>query len=134
MDRVYYSVLNRTRATLLARRAEAACSPAARMKGLMGRPLEKFPSGSGLWIFPSNGIHTFGMRFPIDAVYLDSRRRVVRIYKRLVPKRIAALSVRTRSVLELPAGTLEAARTQVGDELEFRPLTTEETAGNKERA
>jgi hypothetical protein len=96
------------------------------MKGLMGRAPEHFPPGSGLWILPSNGIHTFGMRFPIDAAYLDSHRRVVRVYKRLVPSRIAALSFRAKSVLELPAGTLEAARTEVGDELEFHPLPQHE--------
>ena len=122
MQREFYAVLNRTRGILLASKAEEANSPGTRMKGLMGRLPEQFPPGSGLWIIPSNGIHTFGMRFPIDAAYLDSRKRVVKIYKGLVPRRIAALTFRTKSVLELPAGTLEATRTQVGDELEFRPL------------
>ena len=127
MEREYYSVLNRTRGTCLASRAEEASSSGTRMKGLMGRLPEQFPRGSGLWIFPSNGIHTFGMRFPIDAAYLDSRKRIVKMYKGLVPFRIAALALRAKSVLELPAGTLEATQTQIGDELEFRPLSGEKS-------
>lgn len=127
MGRAYYSVSNKTRGTLLASRAEEASSSGARMKGLMGRPPERFPAGSGMWILPSNGIHTCWMRFPIDAAYLDSHHSVVRLYKRLVPWRVAALSFKTKSVLELPAGTLEASGTEIGDELEFRPLTAEES-------
>ncbi len=78
----------------------------------------------GLWITPSEGIHTMGMRFPIDVLYLDADRRIVRIYRELKPWRIAAISRRTRSVLELPAGTLERCPARVGDLLEF------EQAGN----
>ena len=44
-----------------------------RMKGLIGRSAEEFVAGKALWIVPSEGIHTFGMRFPIDAAYLDSK-------------------------------------------------------------
>lgn len=97
------------------------------MKGLIGRSAGAFSSGSGLWIVPSNGIHTFGMRFPIDVAYLDSRDRVLMLYHRIAPFRIAALMLRAESVLELPAGTLERTQTQVGDELEFRPSSGEST-------
>lgn len=78
----------------------------------------------GLWIFPSNGIHTIGMRFPIDALYLDADCRVVRAYEGLKPWRIAAVSLRTQSVLELPAGTLGKCPTRVGDLMQFRPMGT----------
>jgi uncharacterized protein len=98
------------------------------MKGLMGKSAELFPPGSGLWIFPCDGIHTFGMRFPIDAAYLDSQKRVVRVYHALVPFRIASFVFKAKSVLELPAGTLELTHTQVGDELEFRTSSSEEIA------
>jgi len=61
------------------------------------------------------------MRFAIDAVYLDSNNRVVRCYHNLKPFRIAAVVLKARSVLELPAGTLRATQTQPGDELDFQP-------------
>jgi uncharacterized membrane protein (UPF0127 family) len=90
------------------------------MKGLIGRSRREFGEGRGLWITPSQGIHTIGMAFPIDAAYLDASGRVVRAYHNLSPFRIGAISLRTRSVLELPAGTLSRTCTQVGDVLEFR--------------
>jgi uncharacterized membrane protein (UPF0127 family) len=89
------------------------------MKGLIGRAAREFDPGNALWIVPSDGIHTFGMRFPIDAVYLDSRGRILKLYHRLRPFRIAALMPSAKSVLELPAGTLIRTHTEVGDVLEF---------------
>lgn len=86
----------------------------------MGRSLGEFPPGRALWIVPSDGIHTFGMRFPIDAVYLDSGGKVLRLYRELAPWRIASVIFRCRSVLELPPGTLDRTHTEVGDTLEFR--------------
>lgn len=91
------------------------------MKGLIGRSREDFASGKGMWISPSQGIHTIGMAFPIDVAYLDAGGCIVRLYHSLTPGRVAALNWKTRSVLELPAGTLEKTGTQVGDVLEFLP-------------
>ena len=113
-----YLALNKTRNTPLAPETELARSVFRRMKGLIGR--SKFAPGMGLWIVPSNGIHTIGMSFPIDAAYLDSGNRILRLYHCLAPFRIAAFVFRARSVLELPAGTLARTRTEVGDTLEFR--------------
>ncbi len=62
------------------------------------------------------------MKFPIDAAYLDSQGRVVRLCRNLSPYRIAAISFRTRSVLELPAGTLDESNTKIGDSIEFQPV------------
>lgn len=123
MDCRRYLVFNKTRKTFLSGRVEPANSLFKRMKGLIGRPSENFPSGSGLWLLPCDGIHTFGMRFPIDAVYLDSNLQVVRLYHRIKPFRVAALMFKARSVLELPSGTLELTQTKVGDQLEFREPT-----------
>ncbi|HSW37941.1 MAG TPA: DUF192 domain-containing protein [Acidobacteriota bacterium] len=120
MKRVKYIVLNRTRGVCLADDAEKACSVFSRMKGLIGRTAAAFPPGTGLWIDPTDGIHTFGMRMPIDAAYLDDEGRVLRVYHALKPWRVGAIMPRARSVLELPAGTLARARTEVGDILEFR--------------
>ena len=90
------------------------------MKGLIGRSAEEFVAGKALWIVPSEGIHTFGMRFPIDAVYLDSKGKVLKLYHELAPYRFAAVMLKARSVLELPPGTLARTGTQVGDILEFQ--------------
>ena len=94
------------------------------MKGLVGRRAKEFKPGKGLLIAPSQGVHTFGMLFPIDAAYLDKYGRVIHVCHQLAPFRIAALKLKSRSVLELPAGTLSRTCTEVGDVLEIKKLAT----------
>jgi uncharacterized protein len=115
-----YVVFNQTQKTCLADSAESACSVFKRMKGLIGRSVEEFAPGKALWIVPTEGIHTFGMRFAIDVAYLDSKGKVLRLYHVLPPRRFAAIIFTAASVLELPAGTLARTHTEVGDILEFQ--------------
>lgn len=110
---------NRTRGAYLATRVSVAATHWSRFCGLMGRGAECFPAGDGLWIVPSRGVHTFAMKFPIDVIYLDAHQYVVHLEHALKPWRVAPVSLRTASVLELPAGTLEASGTGVGDEIEM---------------
>ena len=117
------AVINKTRDTCLATEAEVAGSIVSRMKGLIGRTSREFVPGCGLLIIPCNGIHTFGMRIPIDVVYLDSKNRVLKLCRGLKPFRIAAVILKARSVLELPAGTLARTHTEVGDILDIRPIS-----------
>ena len=77
----------------------------SRMVGLLGRT--GLAEGEGILLQPAGSIHTFFMRFPIDAVFLDREQRVVRVAAGLRPWR-TAVARRSRSVLELAAG--EAAR------------------------
>jgi len=74
-------------------------------------------SDEGLWIVPSRGIHTFGLMFPIDVVYLDAAQRVVHTIDCLGPLRIAPIRMQAESVLELPAHSIYGSGTQVGDQL-----------------
>jgi len=87
-----------------------------------------FLRGQGLWIQPSHGIHTFAMRFAIDAVYLDRDRIVIHIEEGLKPWRLAAVRAQAVSVLELPTGTVVESLTAVGDQVDIfleHPLNTE---------
>jgi len=106
---------NRTRQTLLARQLSLAATHWSRFRGLMGTSSANFGSGIGLWIVPCHGVHTFAMNFPIDVAYLDSAKVVVHLEHNLKPWRIARVSRKTASVLELPARTLAATGTQIGD-------------------
>ena len=87
--------------------------------GLMFR--QSLPAGEGMWIQPCNGIHMFGMRFAIDAVFVDRRLRVVRVFPGLRPWRVVPLVWRAHSVLELPAGAVAGLGLAAGDELEIAP-------------
>ncbi len=68
----------------------------------------ELPKGQGLWIKRCNSIHTFFMRFPIDAVFVDKKLKVIAVYRGLKPWRITRLHFKASSVFELPAGTLDA--------------------------
>lgn len=61
------------------------------------------------------GIHTFGVRFPIDVLILDDRFTVVRVRKRLPPNRILLWNPRYRQVIELPAGGTDRLQINRGD-------------------
>ena len=87
------------------------------MKGLLGR--SSLEDGEGLLIRPCKGIHTFGMKFPIDAVFLNKNIRVIAISKNILPNRMTRMYFEASSVIELPAGTLDRTATLAGDQLEI---------------
>ena len=112
-----FLVWNRSRGTAIAEQARLAHTPRDRRMGLLGQAA--LPPGGGLWIVPTQAIHTFWMRFPIDVVFLDRQLRVQRLYHHLAPFRLTRLVLGARSVLELPSGVLRRSGTTVGDELQF---------------
>lgn len=93
-----------------------ATSILARMKGLLGK--ESLKNGQGLLIRPCNSIHTFFMKFPIDAVFLDKDNRVVVIFRNLPTYRLTSIYRKSVAVLELPAGTVTDS-ISIGDRLEI---------------
>jgi len=86
-----------------------------RLVGLLGK--KQLEPETGLLIKPSSGVHTFGMRFPIDIVSLDRNNRVIGVWENIGPWRIRGLGLRTRSVLELPSGRIRECLIEAGDEL-----------------
>jgi len=108
-----------TRGTVLAARLEGAHTGATRRKGLLGR--ERLLPGEGLWIAPCESVHTFFMRFPIDLVYLDRNLKVKKVRHSVGAWRMSAC-LSAHSVLELPAGTAQATRTERGDKIEMAPI------------
>jgi uncharacterized membrane protein (UPF0127 family) len=77
----------------------------------------KLRRDDGLWVIPSQGIHTIGILFPIDVIYLDAQNRVIHLIEHFRPFRIAPLRVHAKSVLELPTRTIYVSGTQIGDDL-----------------
>ena len=111
-------ILNLTRQTVLADCVEVADHGATRRKGLLGRTT--LPAGDGLWIVPCESVHTFGMKFPIDLVYLDRKKKVKKVRSGVPPWRLSAC-LSAHSVLELASGTIHTTQTRPGDMLEFSP-------------
>jgi len=109
-------VANVTRGRVLADRAEIADTSAKRRTGLLKHT--GLAPGEGLWIAPCEGVHTFGMKFPIDVLFLTKKKKVLKARRNMVRRRIS-FSLLAHSVLELPTGTLAETETQAGDQLEF---------------
>jgi uncharacterized membrane protein (UPF0127 family) len=108
-------VYNKTKETFLAYRVKVADSILSRLVGLLGK--RSLALDSGLWIVPSSGVHTLGMLFTIDVVFLDKNLKVVGLRELLRPFSITGLNLQADSVIELPAHTIFKSRTEIGDEL-----------------
>lgn len=117
----HYHVENLTRRIALATTALLANESRTRREGLLKRT--SLEPGEGLLISPCEAIHTFGMRFPIDVVFIGKDRTVRKILHAMPRSRIG-FCFRAEIALELPAGTAEATGTQQGDQLELRKLGT----------
>ena len=101
---------------VLARRLITAFDSRSRRSGLLGR--ERFDDDHAMIIAPSNAIHTFFMRFPIDVAFVTRGGRVVKACHAVKPWRIAG-AFRAFAAIELPAGTLRRSETIAGDILEI---------------
>ena len=106
---------------VVADRVAVATTHAERAVGLLSRT--GLEPGEALWIVPSRGVHTWGMRFAIDIVALDAAGIVVDQVSALKPWRIRLPRRGTAGVLELPSGTLNASGTAIGHRIEFEAAT-----------
>jgi hypothetical protein len=111
---------NRTRSTVLCEQVEEAGGMRGKSRGLLGR--DGLAPGTGMLfeagsIEPFMCMHMFFMRFAIDIVFLDRAGRVMRISHNLKPWRLSPIVWGARKALELPSGSAEQTRTEVGDEI-----------------
>ena len=104
-------VINRTRDSVLAERAELADNYWTRFVGLMGR--HELASGGGLVLKPGGGIHMWFMRIPLDVIHVDKQDRVTHVLRGIKPWRFGPLFVGGKLAIELPVGVADA--TQPGD-------------------
>lgn len=114
-------IINISKNTLLAERAEIADTFLSRLKGLLGKNL--LQQGEGLIIKPCTSIHTLFMRFPIDAVFIDSKDRIIKTYHALPAWRFSVILFNSVFCIELPAGALLTSRTEVGDYIQILPFS-----------
>jgi uncharacterized protein len=107
------SAFNTTRQSSLAEDLRIADTHWTRLRGLLGTA--QFVQGQGLWIVPCKGVHTLGMSFAIDAIYLSAESTVVHLERNLLPWRFAPVRLNAKTVLEVPVTTIESTGTALGD-------------------
>jgi len=111
----FVSVHNQTKDRVLASRVRVADTALSRLVGLLRE--KSLAPDSGLWIVPSNSIHTIGMKFRFDVILIDKTYRVVGLREAIKPFSMTFPNFKARSVLELPAYTISRSETSVGDQL-----------------
>lgn len=111
-------VINHTKKNVLADNATIAASFMSRIKGLLGKA--GIAKGEGLIISDCGSIHTFFMNFPIDVIFLNYQHTVVKIKKAVMPFRLVDCPFTGSITIELPAGTIDASRTEIGDYIELQ--------------
>lgn len=109
--------INGTKLTVLATKLKVADGFYSRLKGLIGSSF--FTAGEGLWMAQCRAIHTIGMRFPIDVIFVDRDLIVRKTVKSLRPFCPIVGCLSAKSVLELPEGSIEKAQVEVGDRIEI---------------
>src|SRR5438132_6090015 len=120
-----------TSGAVLAERLRLAHTAWTRLQGLLGT--KRLDPGDGLWLRPCRQIHMFGMRYAVDAVFLDEHQRVVRALSELSPWRVSPRVADAESVLELPAGTVARTRLAKGAQvvIEGGPVASRAGAGGR---
>lgn len=103
---------------MLASQVLLADSFVLRLRGLLFRP--RLAEGEGLYLVPCRSIHMFGMRYAIDALFLNRAGVVVGLVNSLGPGQLSPLFPSAHGCLELPAGTIASSGTELGDRVEMR--------------
>lgn len=86
-----------------------------RLKGLLGK--EQISNAEGLWILNCNSIHTIGMKFPIDCIFVDKKMQVRKIVENIRPGKIVLPVWGASSVIEVRAGLCKEKNIEVGDQM-----------------
>lgn len=115
----YICVYNKTRESFVATHAKVADGYFSRLVGLLGTTRRWPCPGKGLWLVPSHGVHTMGMLYALDLIFLDRNHVVVDVEEYVRPYRLSKFSFKAHSILELPVQTLARTDTRVGDQLEI---------------
>jgi uncharacterized protein len=119
---------NQTRQASLADDLRIADTHWTRLRGLVGTTSDQFVRGQGLWIVPCRGVHTMFMSIPIDVIYLSADNTVVHLENSLRPWRFASVRMNAKTVLEVPAATIQATGTTVGDVIEIHTASSRKHA------
>jgi uncharacterized membrane protein (UPF0127 family) len=114
----FRQAVNVTKDSLVVSRVHLALTPDERRRGFLGRRI--LDPDEGLYIAPTQWIHMFGMNVSIDVAFLSSGGRVLHVHRDFKPNRFSRLVWWAEGALELPAGTLAASETEVGDTIQLR--------------
>ncbi len=103
------ALINLTQKKTLAKKVRYCNRFLSRLKGLLGTT--RLNQDEACWLVPCNMVHTFGMRYPIDVVFLNQNNEVLRMIQNLKPNRFSPFVRGAHSVVEFASGTQQKLRT-----------------------
>ncbi len=111
-------IINLTKNHILAENIFLADNFLKRLKGLLG--YKSFEKNQAMILRPSNAVHTFFMRFPIDVLFIDRNNTVVKTVSNMGSFRATGIYLKSAFVIELPAGVINSTQTTEGDYLQIQ--------------
>ncbi len=111
-------IIDQNNNAVLAKDGCIASTFSERIVGLLNR--KEFHPGQALILKHCNSIHTFFMRFPIDVLFVDKNKKIVKVISALKPFRISPIYFHASLVIELPTGTIQSQSIKEGDMLLFK--------------
>ncbi|HEY9465685.1 MAG TPA: DUF192 domain-containing protein [Vicinamibacterales bacterium] len=103
--------------SVIAEVVEPALDSKSRRKGLLGR--DSLADNHALVLAPCGSVHTFGMRFPIDVLFVSADGNVIKIVERMGAWRMAG-SLQACITVELPTGSVQRHQVVQGDRLSIK--------------
>lgn len=110
-------IYSNKRKNTICQNTKIAKSFSSRLKGLLG--LNSFTNFDGLLLINCRQIHSIGMKFIFDAIYLDKNYKILSKYSNIAKNKILPYNINAKYVLELPSGTIEKYALQIDEYLEF---------------
>ena len=108
-------IFNRTKKTTISTNSKLLTSFLEKSFGLLGK------SNYNSVVFKTRfGVHTFGLRSPVDVVILDNCGKVVRLCISIAPNKVFFWNPKHSQVIELPENAVKRSKTEIGDLLEIR--------------
>lgn len=98
-------IINKRNKKVVVDKVKMANNPWTRLKGLLFT--KELPEGEGMFLTPCNSVHTVGMSYAIDIIFLDKKNKVRKVIENMKPNRMSPIDLRSYSVLELPANYLK---------------------------
>jgi len=109
----FLPIINLTKDTVLAEKADIAGTWLTRLKGLLFK--DRLPEGNCLVIYPCKAVHTCFMRFNIDILFMNESDEVVYLMEDVPAFRFSPFVKGARYVIECLPGTISSTRTALGD-------------------
>lgn len=110
-------IINKTNGNVICDDCRLANTVKTRIIGLLGR--KSISENEGLIITGCRSIHSYFMKFPICAIFIDKNNNVVKVIENFKINRLSGYYLKADRVIELPPFKASQTGTKAGDKIEI---------------